>query len=59
MMWTMTDVNLSDSEVKQVKHSEIELKDEQKKQVKLWLVRQQYFRLQQLTVSQILTSCTW
>jgi len=31
----MTDVNLSDSEEKQMKHSEIELKDEQKKQVKL------------------------
>jgi len=31
----MTGVNLSDSEVKQVKHSEIELKDEQRKQVNL------------------------
>ncbi len=46
MMWTMADVNLSDSEVKQMKHSEIELKDEQREQVKLWLIRQQYFRLQ-------------
>jgi len=31
----MADVNLSDSEVKQVKHSEIELKDKQREQVKL------------------------